>query len=169
MAMEALFNIIMIFLLLVTIVFCWRLNNKIMALKESKKDLNQLVKTFDIAIIKTHKSIADLKVMSANSSAELQTYVAKATDMIEDLSYMNETAASLADRLESSIKIARQQDTQLRSPAITSRYLADEVLSDSKSNSFSQRSLEQKNRNINDNSNASTRRELMEAIKMIKG
>lgn len=96
-------DIVVICMLVVTISFCWRLNNKILELKNSRKDLSELVKTFDVAIIKTHKNISDLKGMSTSSTAELQTYLSKANELIGDLSFMTETAAKLADRLEKNI------------------------------------------------------------------
>lgn len=96
-------DITVISLLIVTIMFCWRLNNKILELKHSRRDLSDLVKTFDTAIIKTHKNISELKGMSASSTAELQTYLSKANELIGDLSFMTETAAKLADRLEKNI------------------------------------------------------------------
>jgi regulatory protein YycI of two-component signal transduction system YycFG len=105
-------EIIVISLLITTIFFCWKLNAKIMELRDSRKDISELVKTFDVAIIKTHKSIADLKTMSANSSQELQSYVNKAGELIEDLAFMTETSARLADRLERAISTARQTTIQ---------------------------------------------------------
>lgn len=98
---------IVITLLIVTISYCWRLNNKIMELKNSKQDLLGLVKTFDVAIAKTHKNIAELKNMSASSTAELQSYLQKANELVGDLSFMTETASKLADRLERGILDSR--------------------------------------------------------------
>jgi hypothetical protein len=106
--LEVTINIVVIFLLVVTIYFCWHLNKKIIEIRDSKKDLSQLANNFDIAIIKTHKSISDLKALSENSSKELYSYVSKANELISDLSFMTDTAANLADRLEVSIKAARQ-------------------------------------------------------------
>ncbi len=96
-------DVFLLFMLAVTISFCWRLNNKILELKHSRKDLSELVKTFDTAIVKTHKNISDLKNMSSSSTAELQSYLGKANELIGDLSFMTETAAKLADRLEKNI------------------------------------------------------------------
>lgn len=106
---EFVLDVVVLFLLLITITFCWRLNNKILALKDSKKDIGELVKTFDGAIIKTHRSIADLKQISHSSSNELQQYVDKAGELISDLSFMTETATKLADRLEKAIALAREE------------------------------------------------------------
>lgn len=110
---DVLLNIAVILLLGLTIFYCWRLNNKIAALKDSKKDLGSLVKTFDTAIIKTHSSIANLKNISNQSSNELQEYVHKASELISDLSFMNETASRLADRLEDAIRQARDSNSSI--------------------------------------------------------
>jgi len=98
---------IVITMLIITISYCWRLNNKIVELKNSKQDLLGLVKTFDTAIAKTHKNIAELKNMSASSTAELQSYLQKANELVGDLSFMTETASKLADRLERGILDSR--------------------------------------------------------------
>ncbi|MBS0236561.1 MAG: hypothetical protein JSS50_04410 [Proteobacteria bacterium] len=103
-------DIVMICLLGLTIWFCWRLNGKIAALRESKHDLSEMVKTFDSAIAKTHKNVAELKAMSTSSSQELQLYINKAGELIGDLSYMTEAASKLADRLESGISKARHSN-----------------------------------------------------------
>jgi hypothetical protein len=95
-----LLDIIVIGLLAITIVFCWRLNNKILEVKSSRQDLVELIKTLDNAISRTNKNIAELKTMSASSTNELQVYVEKARELIGDLSFMTDTASSLADRIE---------------------------------------------------------------------
>lgn len=98
---------IVISLLIVTIAYCWKLNNKILELKNSKQDLLGLVKTFDNAIAKTHRNISELKAMSSSSTAELQSYLQKANELVGDLSFMTETATKLADRLERGILDSR--------------------------------------------------------------
>jgi hypothetical protein len=105
---DIILNSLVIILLSLTILFCWKLNKKIIELKSSKTDMLNLVKSFDTAIVKTNKSISDLKVMSANSTVELQNYLNKATELINDLSFMTETASKLADRLETGILDVRK-------------------------------------------------------------
>ncbi len=100
-------DLLMIGLLALTIWFCWRLNGKILALKESRYDLSEMVKTFDSAIVKTHKNVAELKSISTSSATELQLYINKAGELIGDLSFMTEAAGKLADRLEGNITKAR--------------------------------------------------------------
>ncbi|MDF2966180.1 MAG: hypothetical protein K0Q51_1568 [Rickettsiaceae bacterium] len=100
-------DIAVILLLVMTIIFCWRLNNKIIELKSGRKDLLELVKTLDSAILKTNTNISELKVMSQNSAVELSGLVSQAQEYISDLNFMNETALKLADRLERNISDAR--------------------------------------------------------------
>lgn len=107
-------DITVICLLLMTIMFCWRLNSKIMELKSGRRDLLELVKTLDAAILKTNTNITELKVMSQNSAVELSHLVSKAQEYIGDLNFMNETAAKLADRLERNISDARYISEKLK-------------------------------------------------------
>ncbi|MCE2992440.1 MAG: DUF6468 domain-containing protein [Candidatus Jidaibacter sp.] len=108
-------DIAVILLLVMTIIFCWRLNNKIIELKSGRKDLLELVKTLDSAILKTNTNISELKIMSQNSAVELSALVSQAQEYISDLNFMNETAAKLADRLEKNISDARYVSEKLRS------------------------------------------------------
>lgn len=101
-------------LLILTIIFCWRLNNKIIELKSGRKDLLELIKTLDSAIIKTNANIGELKVMTQNSALELNTLVNQAQELISDLNFMNDTAHRLADRLDNSISESRYISEKLR-------------------------------------------------------
>ena len=102
-----LIDVSVMLLLLLTIVFCWRLNNKITELKSGRRDLLELVKALDSAIIKTNSNIAELRSMSQNSTAGLNALVTMAKTNINDLNFINETANKLADRLEKNISDAR--------------------------------------------------------------
>lgn len=148
-------------LLVVTIAYCWRLNNRIMELKNSKEDLNNLVKTFDVAIQKTHRNISDLKEMSSSTTAELQTYLEKANELVGDLSFMTETASKLADRLERGIIDSRKP----RNPAVEK--FKNEHLENMISNlgKVPDNENEQKSAQSEEASYSKTRKDLMEAIK----
>ncbi len=100
-------DVFLIVLLSLTIGFCWKLNSKIHELKSGRKELLELIKTLDAGIIKTNANIHDLRIMTNNSSLELNTLVNKAAELIEDLGYMNDTAQGLADRLERNIVQSR--------------------------------------------------------------
>lgn len=164
--MEIILNILVISLLIITISFCWKLNKKIIELKDSKKDLGELVKTFDNAIIKTHKSIADLKVLSSNSSTELQQYVNKAGEFISDLSFMTDTAAKLADRLEKAISNARH-DLPINNIYENKRNLSTEIKESSFMNINIDKTSEKPNA-ANSNYTLKAKEDLLKTVKLIK-
>lgn len=103
---------VVISLLSVTIYFCWRLNERISELRNSKKDLLELVKTFDEAIKKTNANVSELKTMSRTSTQELQNYIQRATELIGDLSFLTDSASEIANRLEDDIKTAKLLDSR---------------------------------------------------------
>ena len=104
---ELILNIVVMALLMLTIFFCWRLNNKIGELRAGRKDLIELVRTLDAAIIKTNSNISNLKTMSQTSAHELNETVAKAQELLNDLSFIVDTGSKVADRLERSIVNSR--------------------------------------------------------------
>ena len=107
--MEWILNGIIIILLSCTIVFCWRLNNKIVELRDNKKDLLSLIGTFDNAIVTAHNSIKTLKETSYNASEDLRRYVDKSHELISDLSFMTDAANKAADDLEKAVLLSQSK------------------------------------------------------------
>ncbi|CAL7959145.1 conserved hypothetical protein [Alphaproteobacteria bacterium] len=112
--MGALLDIVVIVLLSFTISFCLRLNKKISDLKDSRKELVDLVRTFDTAVISTHKSISALKETSSIASGELKTYISKAEGLTSDLSFMTDAASRIADRLENLIDSSKKLEQSIK-------------------------------------------------------
>jgi hypothetical protein len=108
-------NVIVMLLLVLTIVFCWRLNNKITELRSGRRELLELIKSLDNTILRTHTNINELKNMSQNSAVELNVLVSRAKENISDLNFINETAGKLADRLERNMSEARYLCEKLKS------------------------------------------------------
>ena len=109
---ELILNIIVMTLLMLTIFFCWRLNNKIGELRAGRKDLIELVRTLDAAIMKTNSNIVNLKSMSQTSANELSETVGKAQELLNDLNFIVDTGSKVADRLERSIVNSRNTPQQ---------------------------------------------------------
>ena len=106
--MNYLLETIVIILLMMTVMFCWRLNSKITEIKSSRKDMASLVKIFDEAIINTNGSLNALKEASAIAAIDLKKYGIKSNELIKELAFMNDTAVRLADRLENIVIEARE-------------------------------------------------------------
>lgn len=101
-------------LLVVCIVYCIKLNKKILALHKNKNDFAKGLKYFDDAILRAETSITELKNVS-NKVVVLQETISKANHVLNDLSFMADRAANLTDKLEMNIKDARML---LSSPAM---------------------------------------------------
>lgn len=157
---ELILNLIVMALLTLTIFFCWRLNNKIGELRAGRKDLIELVRTLDAAIIKTNSNITSLKTMSQTSAHELNETVQKAQELLSDLSFIVDTGSKVADRLERSIVNSRNANLQTPSQAQPQQ----QHISTAANNNMSRLSAE---RNVTGTKSvlAKTRDELLAALK----
>lgn len=100
-------NYLIAFLLLVTILYCWRLNRRIVELHQGKKELLTLLKAFDQSIIRAEEGTRTLKNTCANLGHALQEDIDKAKFLVEDLNFMIDRAAAATDTLENRIQTSR--------------------------------------------------------------
>lgn len=104
---ELIINITIIGLLIPTIVFAYRLNKNLNILRQNQKSLAQLVQSLNEATFKAENSIPKLKSVTQHSSEGLKEVVDNAKTLKDDLTFINERADNLADRLEGMIKDGR--------------------------------------------------------------
>ncbi len=105
--LELIINIIIIALLIPTIVYAYRLNNNLKALRQNQSSLAQLVNALNEATFKAENSIPKLKSVTEHSSEGLKEVVDSAKELKDDLLFINERADNLADRLENVISTGR--------------------------------------------------------------
>jgi chromosome segregation ATPase len=94
-------------LLIVVIVYAFRLNRSLSALKSNKAELDGLITTFTNSTNRAEASVARLKASATETATALQTSVSKAQELRDDLAFMTDRAEELANRLESAISSAR--------------------------------------------------------------
>jgi len=87
-------------LLLVSIVYCWRLNVRIRMLQDSRSELAQLIRQFDESTERASVSVMELQNVSKRISENLQMKIEKANFMADDLSFMIDRGSKLADQIE---------------------------------------------------------------------
>ena len=119
--LELIINIIIIALLIPTIVYAYRLNGNLKALRQNQKSLAQLVNALNEATFKAENSIPKLKSVTEHSSEGLKEVVDSAKELKDDLLFINERADNLADRLENVISNSRNikpEDIRQRSDEI---------------------------------------------------
>ncbi len=95
-------------LLVVTIVYCWRLNSRIRTMQNSKGELAQLIRKFDEATERASASIVELQTVSKKVSTSIKEKIDKANFIADDLSFMIDRGSKLADQMEGGIRGGRK-------------------------------------------------------------
>ena len=104
---EIIINVAISALLIPTIIFAYRLNRNLTALRENQNSLAKLIGALNDATNKAESSIPKLKSATEHSSEGLKEVVDSAKTLKDDLLFINQRADSLADRLEQVIHDGR--------------------------------------------------------------
>lgn len=110
--LELIINLLIIILLVPTIVYAYKLNKNLTLLRENQTSLSRLIASLNDATLKAEHSIPKLKNATEASSQSLKDVVDNAKSLRDDLSFINERADNLADRLETVIHDGRQLKNQ---------------------------------------------------------
>lgn len=98
--MKELLDAGIIILLVIAMIYGYRLNRRISVIQNSKKELGEMFKIFDQTILKAHDSVENLKSVSQQVSTHLQQQIDRGALMIEDISFVAERTEKLLDTLE---------------------------------------------------------------------
>lgn len=106
-SLELIINLLIIVLLVPTIIYAYKLNKNLTILRENQNSLSRLISSLNDATLKAENSIPKLKSVTEVSSQNLLDVVDNAKSLKEDLTFINERADNLADRLENVIHDGR--------------------------------------------------------------
>jgi hypothetical protein len=95
-------------MLMISIVYSWQLNKKIIEFHNSKEEFSSLVKVLDNAILRAEYGIDELKVLSNKVALDLNNKIDKAKYLADDLAFITDRANLLGDKLDVSIAEARK-------------------------------------------------------------
>jgi hypothetical protein len=98
--LSLLVNGMMTVMLIVTILYCWRLNGRIRLLQDSKSELATIIREFDESTRRATDSIAQIHEATARLSENMQHKIDKANFLADDLQYMIEKGSKLAGKTE---------------------------------------------------------------------
>ncbi len=107
-SLELIINLSIIILLIPTIIYAYKLNKNLSLLRQNQKSLSQLISSLNEATYKAENSIPKLKTVTQNSSEDLKEVIDSAKTLKDDLTFINERADNLADRLENVIHAGRE-------------------------------------------------------------
>jgi hypothetical protein len=91
-------------LLIVTIGFCVRLNQKIMDMQKSKGDLARLLKHFEAVISRAETGIQGLKVAGQDSNKHLVEAADSARKLMDDLTVITKQGSKTSDVLDAMLQ-----------------------------------------------------------------
>jgi len=107
--LNLLLDVIIIVLLVPTIVYAVILNTRLKQLRDNRDDLARLVAAFNDATARAESGIPKLRRAADEAGQSLQERVEKAQTLRDDLAFMTERADSMAGRLETSVRQAREE------------------------------------------------------------
>jgi len=107
--LNLLLDVIIIVLLAATIVYAVILNSRLAQLRDNRDDLARLVAAFNDATARAESGIPKLRRAAEEAGGALQERVEKAQTLRDDLAFMIERADSMAGKLESSVRQARDE------------------------------------------------------------
>jgi hypothetical protein len=107
--LNLLLDVIIIVLLVPTIVYAVILNTRLKQLRDNRDDLARLVAAFNDATARAESGIPKLRRAADEAGQSLQERVEKAQTLRDDLAFMTERADSMAGRLETSVRQARDE------------------------------------------------------------
>lgn len=118
---ELIINLLIIALLIPTIIYAYRLNKNLTILRENQNSLSRLISSLNEATVKAENSIPKLKNVTEQSSQNLKDVVDNAKSLKDDLTFINERADNLADRLENVIHDGRQMKNDMTDEVVTGK------------------------------------------------
>ena len=93
-------DLVMTFLLAGTIYFVWRLSSQIDRFRNTRADMDRLIRDLNFAIERSQQAIQGMRDAAQTSGEDLQRIMRGATELSDELQIMTESANSLAARLE---------------------------------------------------------------------
>ena len=115
-------DIVVAVLLVVTIAFVWRLERRIAVLKREEAKFAELLGDFAQAAARADQSVKALKLTADGVGRDLESVIARAQGLREDVQYLLDRAGPVTDRLSDAVMRSRIRPSQSASgpePAAT--------------------------------------------------
>lgn len=111
-----LLDVVIASLLVVTSVYCWRLNRKMASFRNARHELDHMLKSFDASIRQAYESVAFLKDAGSTKNLQIIREMDKVRYLANDLAFLVERGEKIADSLENSIRQNQAQPQRAAAP-----------------------------------------------------
>ena len=101
-------DVLLLMMIVVCIVYCWILNQRIRDLHNSRVEFARMIKEFDAAVVKAENCISELSTLGASATMQIKNASAEAEHLVTELKTVNEFGQALGGKLERSISDARK-------------------------------------------------------------
>lgn len=90
-------------LLILTILYCFKLSRKIDNLRQGKEEFANLIKHFDQSIVRAEHNIAELKNHTQKAGNKLTTKMEEANIVLDNLQYISEEVSKLLQAIDKKV------------------------------------------------------------------
>ncbi len=113
---EIILEVLVVVLLITTIVYAVILNRKLNTVRQGKAEFEALVKDLNVALEQAGQGIGAFRQLSEGNSSRLNEVVKEARELHEDLTFLVERGASIADTLVDSTRERRRSGLMAVAP-----------------------------------------------------
>jgi hypothetical protein len=108
------FDVLMVGLLIAAIIFCWRLNGRLKAMRQMGAELSPFMKNMTSCLSQISQSIDKLKQVADLGNQGLNEHIPVAISLKDDFDILLEYSDKMARRLDEVIAKAREVDQRLQ-------------------------------------------------------
>lgn len=106
-------DVLLLMMIIVCIVYCWVLNQRIRDLHNSRVEFARMIKEFDAAVIKAGNCISELSTLGAASTSQIKNASIDAEELVHELRTVNDFGNNVSTKLERSLSEARKSTQYL--------------------------------------------------------
>lgn len=106
-------DVLLLMMIVVCIVYCWVLNQRIRDLHNSRVEFARMIKEFDAAVIKAGNCIAELSTLGSAATSQIKNVSIEAEELVHELRTVNDFGNNVSNKLERSLSEARKSTQYL--------------------------------------------------------
>lgn len=125
MTFSSLIDMVILVFLGVTIFYAWRLSAYMKIFRDSRREMESLLRNLDGHIARAEKSVLGMRNAAESAGHELQGVIKDARFLADELNFMNEAGDNLANRLEKLAEKNRMLVERMETANLGEPYQAD--------------------------------------------
>ncbi len=111
-------DLLLVLVLGAVLVYAVILNKRLSQLRSNKEELARVINAFNEATLRAEASIPRLRKAADDVKSQLEDRIEKAVSLKDDLAFMIDRGDSMANRLESSVRMARGETMGGSTPSV---------------------------------------------------